>query len=151
MTVHGTTTTVESTVVTIKDPIFTLGDDAIVDAKDRGIEFKYDTGTGAKDGFFGWQVADGRFHFIPDATNNSEVFTGIDGDLQIGNLYLKVGSNGITDLTNGTLQNVSDRWNLVYKNFVTNLSSATDGQLIRFNGTSGLWENSDLIDGGTYN
>ena len=54
--VDGTTTTVNSTVVTIDDPIFTLGGDTAPvadDNKDRGIEFKYYDGQ-ARLGFFGW-------------------------------------------------------------------------------------------------
>ena len=49
--VDGTTTTVNSTTVTVDDPIFTLGGDtapASDDNKDRGIEFRYHNGTTAK-------------------------------------------------------------------------------------------------------
>jgi hypothetical protein len=88
LTVNGTTTTVNSTVVTIDDPIFTLGGDTaptVDDGKDRGIEFRwYDTQ--ARTGFFGFDRSTGKFTFIPDATNSSEVFSGTKGGFDIGNL-----------------------------------------------------------------
>ena len=84
LTVNGTTTTVNSTVVTIDDPVFTLGGDtapATDDGKDRGIEFRWHNGTAAKIGFFGFDDSTGKFTFIPDATNASEVFSGTTGEL----------------------------------------------------------------------
>jgi len=84
LTVNGTTTTVNSTVSTLVDPVFTLGtatggtNPATDDNKDRGIEFKYFSGT-AKTGFFGFDDSTGFFTFIPDAANSSEVFSGTTG------------------------------------------------------------------------
>jgi hypothetical protein len=81
--VSGTTTTVNSTVVTVKDPVLTLGGDTAPtssDNKDRGIEFRYFSGS-AKIGFFGFDDSTGKFTFIPDATNSSEVFSGTKGEL----------------------------------------------------------------------
>lgn len=81
--VNGTTTTVNSTVTTIDDPILTLGGDTAPlsdDNKDRGIEFRYFNGS-AKTGFFGYDDSSGKFTFIPDATNSSEVFSGTKGEL----------------------------------------------------------------------
>jgi len=94
LTVNGTTTTVESTVVTINDPIFTLGGSsapASDDNKDRGIEFHWHNGSAAKLGFFGMDDTNNRFTFIPDATNTSEVFSGTKGDLDINAVYLATG------------------------------------------------------------
>ena len=85
LTVDGTTTTVNSTIVTIDDPIFTLGGDAELasdDNKDRGIEFRWHDGTGSKIGFFGFDDSTGNFTFIPDATNTAEVFSGTVGTIQ---------------------------------------------------------------------
>lgn len=82
LTINGTTTTQNSTVVTIDDPVFTLGGDTAPgadDNKDRGIEFRYHNGTVAKLGFFGYDDSTGKFTFIPDATNTSEVFSGTKG------------------------------------------------------------------------
>ena len=81
--VSGSTVVVNSTVVTIDDPVFTLGGDTagIDDNKDRGIEFKWNDGSNAKVGFFGYDESSGKFTFIPDATNTSEVFSGTKGIL----------------------------------------------------------------------
>lgn len=83
--VNGTTATVNSTTVTIDDPIFTLGGDTagINDNKDRGIEFKYNNGTAAT-GFFGYSDANDAFVFITGATNSSEVFSGPLGPIRVG-------------------------------------------------------------------
>jgi hypothetical protein len=82
--VNGTTTTVNSTTTTLDDPIITLGGDsapATDDNKDRGVEFRWHNGTSAKIGFFGFDDSTGKFTFIPDATNSSEVFSGTTGEL----------------------------------------------------------------------
>jgi hypothetical protein len=89
--VNGSTTTVNSTTVTIDDPVFTLGGDAAPtsdDNKDRGIEFRYHDGTNAKLGFFGYDDSTGLFTFLTTAANNSEVFSGTKGGLDIGNIKL---------------------------------------------------------------
>ena len=85
LVVNGTTTTFNSTTVTIDDPIFTLGGDTAPgsdDNKDRGIEFRYYSGS-AKLGFFGFDDSTGYFTFIPDATNTSDVFSGTKGTLDV--------------------------------------------------------------------
>jgi len=89
LTVNGTTTTVNSTTVTVDDPIFTLGGDTAPgsdDNKDRGIEFRYHTGSAAKVGFFGYDDSASVFTFIADATNSSEVFSGTAGNVAFGNV-----------------------------------------------------------------
>ena len=81
--VNGNTVTVNSTTVTIDDPIFTIGGDtapAVDDNKDRGIEFRYNDGT-AKVGFFGYDDSTGKFTFFTNATNTSEVFSGTVGEI----------------------------------------------------------------------
>jgi hypothetical protein len=86
--VTGTTTTIQSTTVTIEDPIFTLGGEtapASDDALDRGIEFNWHDGVDPKVGYFGWDRDAQVFTFIPDATNTAEVFTGTPGDVAFGN------------------------------------------------------------------
>ena len=121
LTVNGTTTTVNSTVTTIDDPVITLGGDAVPlsdDNKDRGIEFRWHNGTSAKIGFFGFDDSTGKFTFIPDATNTSEVFGGtkgtIDANVEWSDILNKpdptitlagdlTGSVTLTDLANGTL------------------------------------------------
>ena len=102
LTVNGTTTTVNSTTVTIDDPIFTLGGDTAPgsdDNKDRGIEFRYHTGSAAKVGFFGYDDSAGAFTFIPDATNSSEVFSGTAGNVAFGNIAGTLTTAAQTNIT----------------------------------------------------
>ena len=102
LTVNGTTTTVNSTTVTVDDPIFTLGGDTAPgtdDNKDRGIEFRYHTGTAAKVGFFGYDDSAGVFTFIPDATNSSEVFSGTVGNVAFGSIAGTLTTAAQTNIT----------------------------------------------------
>ena len=107
-TVNGTTTTVNSTVVTIDDPIFTLGGDTAPgsdDNKDRGIEFRYHDGS-ARVGFFGYDDSSGFMTFLTAATNSSEVFSGTLGTMHLGAIQIG-SSNPFSDSTGTlTLQNV---------------------------------------------
>jgi hypothetical protein len=152
MTVNGTTTTVNSTIVTIDDPVFTLGGDtapASETTKDKGIEFRYHTGSAAKVGFFGWDDSASAFTFIPDATNSSEVFSGsagnvifnditaasldISGAVDIaGDLTLSAGADGalnfsaassIKILDNSATSLVIEEADTAYMTFVTTNSS----------------------------
>ena len=90
LTVSGTTTTVNSTVVTIKDPVIELGGGdggaalSADDNLDKGVTFNWHNGTDAKLGFFGYDDSTGYFTFIPDATNTSEVFSGAAGVADLG-------------------------------------------------------------------
>jgi len=89
LVVNGTTTTFNSTTVSIDDPIITLGGDVDPgsdDDKDRGVEFRYHNGSAAKRGFFGFDDSTGLMTFIPDATNSSETFTGTVGSLDIAGI-----------------------------------------------------------------
>lgn len=106
--INGTTTTVYSTVTNLEDPIFSIGGvtgPAINDAKDRGIEFKWNSGTGtsgSKTGFFGYKNSLGRFVFIQDGINLYEVFYGSYGNVQFGDGYF---TN--LDIQNGYINNVN--------------------------------------------
>ena len=96
LVVNGTTTTVNSTTMTVDDPILTLGGDAAPssdDNKDRGVEFRYHTGSAAKVGYFGYDDYTGFFTYIPDATNTSEVFSGTQGT--ISTLAYNIGANTV--------------------------------------------------------
>ena len=106
--VDGTTTTINSTVTTLDDPIITLGGDTAPgsdDNKDRGVEFRY-YDTQARVGFFGYDdsAADlgghtGAFTFLYDATNTSEVFSGTDAGIIAGNLKLTTNTNSTSNTT----------------------------------------------------
>ena len=111
--VDGTTTTVNSTTISVDDPIITLGGDTAPttdDNKDRGVEIKY-YDTQARVGFFGWDEdyansniwsGTGGYRFLYNATNTSEVFSGTDAPLIAGNLALTT-NTGSTSTTTGTL------------------------------------------------
>ena len=83
LTVTGTTTTVNSTTVSIEDPIFQLGADGSDDNLDRGIRADYNDG-GAKKAFFGMDDTDKKFMFIADATDTSSVMSGTLGGAKFG-------------------------------------------------------------------
>ena len=103
--VQGTTTNINSTVTTIVDPVITLGGTAdgadltASDGKDRGLELKY-YDSSSKLGFMGWDDDQGRYHFLKDATNTGEVFSGTDAALQIGKIYLTDSENIINYTAN---------------------------------------------------
>jgi hypothetical protein len=168
LTVSGTTTTVSSTTVTVNDPVFTLGGNVAPgsdDNKDRGIEFRYYSGS-AKIGFFGLDDSDARFKFFIDATNSSEVFSGTVGDAEFANIYGTLGTaaqpnitsvaaltslavtgagvfNGDVDLGNATSDTIT-----ATGRFDSDLVPSSDGA--RDLGTSGLeWQ--DLHLDGTAN
>lgn len=91
LTINGTTTTVNSTVVTVDDPIFILGGDTALsapDGMDKGIVFQWHNGTAAKQGFFGYDSSANRFTFIEDATNASEVISGSAANVKFGNALI---------------------------------------------------------------
>ena len=106
--VDGTTTTINSNVTTLDDPIITLGGDTAPgsdDNKDRGVEFRY-YDTQARVGFFGYDdsAADlgghtGAFTFLYNATNTSEVFSGTDAGIIAGNLSLTTNTNSTSNTT----------------------------------------------------
>ena len=101
LTVNGTTTTVNSTTTTVDDPVFTVGGDSAPgsdDNKDRGIEFRWHNGSAAKIGFFGFDDSTGKFTFIPDASNSSEVFSGSTGTISAD---IDGNANTATSLANG--------------------------------------------------
>ena len=109
--VDGTTTTINSTITTLDDPIITLGGDTAPgsdDNKDRGVEFRY-YDSPARVGFFGYDDSatdlgghTGAFTFLYDATNSSEVFSGTDAGVIAGNLKLTTGTAS-TNNTSGDL------------------------------------------------
>ena len=86
-TISGTTTTVNSTVTTVVDPIMTLqtatgggalGSDS---NKDVGLALQYHTGSAAKTAFLGFDDSTGKMIFVPDATISSEVVSGTKGTI----------------------------------------------------------------------
>jgi len=111
LNVTGTTTTVDSTVVTIADPLFQLGADSD-DGLDRGITALYNDGA-SKTAFFGMDDSASEFVFILDATDSSSVISGSLGSAAFGSMR-------VTDLTNtrvllaGTSGEIEDSGNLTF-------------------------------------
>lgn len=102
LTVNGTTTTVNSTIVTVDDIMLMIGGDtapASDDNLDRGVQFRWHNGTTAKLGFFGYDDSTGYFAFVPDATDTAGVISGTVGTFD-GNLTGTAGS--ATNVTGGS-------------------------------------------------
>ena len=111
--VTGTTTTVNSTVVEIADPVLQLGTDTVVDSLDRGVEAIYgiDDGEGgvtAKSAFFGWSRIGDNFTFSIDGFVSDAKFKDLKLDGSIvsvdgvaptaGQLLIGNGTNGDMEL-----------------------------------------------------
>ena len=90
LTVQGTTTTVESTTVTIDDPVIALADNTTSntsDGLDRGVRFKWGTGSAVATGFFGFDIQTERFVFTKDESVTSDDFSTPWSDVEFGNIY----------------------------------------------------------------
>ncbi len=139
LTVNGTTTTVNSTTVTVDDPIITLGGDTAPtsdDNKDRGVAFRYYSGTAASVGFFGYDDSTGKFTFLTGAANTSEVFSGTNASVQVGALHV-VGGVGGSDFVTLSGESSEGRVRVNYASFdqFVEIYSSMSGQIIS-------WKNS---------
>lgn len=151
LNVMGTTTTIDSTTVTIDDPIFTLGGDQTPtadDNKDRGIEFKWHNGTDAKVGFFGWDDSASRFKFIADATNTAEVFSGAASDVEFGNALIDSLTFSASNFTANSVPWIDTNGDLGFLDEDASSPYGTEGQVIQMN-ASGV-PVFGHIDCGTY-
>ena len=106
--VDGTTVTVNTTNVTMDDPILTLGGDSAPGSdlnKDLGIIGRWHNGSSAKTAFFGFDDSTGRFTFVPDATESTAVISGTLGDIDVGGAYIgniQVGVTGDNEIDTST-------------------------------------------------
>ena len=161
LTVSGTTTTVNSTVVSIADPIFELGASGSDDNLDRGIKMKYNS-SGAKIAFMGFDDSDGKFTMIPDATDSSSVFSGTVGTLkaniETGNTGVTVGSSVPFSDSSGTLtlQNIDAldaTTEATIESAIDTLGNLTSASALATVGTitSGTWQGTTVAvdQGGT--
>jgi enhancing lycopene biosynthesis protein 2 len=84
LTVNGTTTTINSNITTIDDPVIELGTAGVADSFDRGIIGVYNT----RKIFFGWDNSANVFTFLPDATvsDGSNVVSGSAGKAIFGEI-----------------------------------------------------------------
>ena len=91
LTVQGTTTTVESTTVTIDDPVLALADNTTSntsDGLDRGVRFKWGTGSAVATGFFGFDIQSERFVFTKDEDlSGGEDASAPWSDAEFGDVY----------------------------------------------------------------
>ena len=103
--INGITDNVYSTVTNYQDPIISIGgvtSPTTNDLKDRGIEFKWNSGSITQTGFFGFQNSTQRFVFYSQDTNTNEIISGSFGNVQFANGYY----NNL-DVSCGTIANVS--------------------------------------------
>jgi hypothetical protein len=106
--VDGTTVTVNTTNVTMDDPILTLGGDTAPGSdlnKDLGIIGRWHNGSAAKTAFFGFDDSTGRFTFVPDATESTAVISGALGDIDVAGAYIgniQVGVTGDNEIDTST-------------------------------------------------
>src|SRR6056300_363686 len=158
LTVNGTTTTVNSSTVTVDDIILTLGGDTAPtsdDNLDRGIEFRWHNGSAARLGFFGRDDSTGEFVYIPEATNTANVMSGTKGAAYFGSLKLD------TDLAvtyGGTGRATFTSNGIVYGNGTSPLgvtaagtwdSTHAVGQILSVNAAgTPTWTNT--LDGGSF-
>jgi len=152
LTVHGTSTVINSTIVTIADPVFSIGQNTVTQNKDRGIEFKYNDGT-AKIGFFGQDFGTGDFSFYVDATNTGENYDGTIGAFNlegtsVNRLIDVAASNAVTD---DFLKFDGTYWRkaTISLDDMTDVSAAspTVDQVLKYNGTA--WAPGTDIEGVT--
>jgi hypothetical protein len=151
LTINGTTTTVNSTVVTVDDPIFILGGDTALsapDGMDKGILFKWHDGVDAKDGFFGYDTSAGRFTFIEDATNASEVISGLAADVKFGNALLDSMSFTAGNYLTKSVMGIDTNGDVVFYEGDTANIYGVEGQVLQMN-SSGV-PTFGHIDCGTY-
>jgi hypothetical protein len=109
LTVNGTTTTVNSTSVTVQDPLIAIGGltgnipPVTGDVKDRGILFQHFATVG-RTGFFGHDTSTGRFTYLPATTSVSgEVVTGTAGIAEFAGIYGPQGSLLLAGLCAGSV------------------------------------------------
>ena len=87
LTVSGTTTTINTAITTLVDPIIHLqtasggGDLGSDTNKDVGLALQYHTGSAAKQAFLGWDDSASKLTFIADASLSSEVVSGSVGTI----------------------------------------------------------------------
>lgn len=96
LTVTGVTTTVNSTTITVQDPVITVGGTGTItaaDTLDRGLQLRYWGGSAVATGFMGWNYSSSEFIFLSSTTGTIEgndYGAGTFGRIKVGELV----SNG---------------------------------------------------------
>jgi len=160
LTVNGTTTTVDSTVVTIEDPVIIIGAQAgdnpygstTDDNKDRGISFFWNDGTGPSIGFFGHDDSRKGFVYVSSGTFDatSGVITGDPGWAVFAGVSGALAGNATTatDATNVTVTANNTTNETVYLAFV---DGATGSQGIETDTALSYNPSTDTLTAGTFN
>ena len=142
LNVIGTVSTIDSTFMTVVDPIIELGGSANAsvlttnDGKDRGLRMHYYEGAD-RSNFLGWQNTTSNLVYLQRAVESSgNVFSGIYGSVQFGQLKLS-NVNPSTSQTTGALQvvgGVGIEGRLTANNAVidNNLTASGSGAIITF-------------------
>ena len=106
--VGGTTTSVNSTVTRIVDPVMELGGGAngtalsSDDNKDRGLVLHYYSGASAVDAFMGWDDSNAEFAFASNASFSSEVAT-FNSFGNVRASYFKGDGSQLTNINSGAI------------------------------------------------
>ena len=117
------------------------------DNMDRGIQFKYLDGTSSKLGFFGYDEtttteSEKYFTYVPDATNNANVFTGTRGAAWFKTVKLDDGvQNGVAYF---------DQYNRITRTVAAGTSDVDTSNQILTVTNSGVPVWTTTFDGGTY-
>ena len=150
LTVQGTTTTVESTTVTLDDPVLALADNTTnvaSDGLDRGVRFKWGNGSAVKTGFFGFDIQTQRFVFTKDedlsgGENASAPWSDAEfGDVyatgaDIGNIQIGITGDNEIDTVSGNLTLDSAGGTVIVDDILSVTGAATvTGQVTLSDGT----------------
>jgi hypothetical protein len=159
LTVQGTTTTVESTTVTLDDPVLALADNTTnvaSDGLDRGVRFKWGDGSAVKTGFFGFDIQTQRFVFTKDedlsgGENASAPWSDAEfGDVyatgaDIGNIQIGITSDNEIDTVSGNLTIDSAGGTVIVDDILSVTGAATITGRLNLSDGSGL----TVDEGGT--
>jgi plastocyanin len=133
--ISGTTTSVNSTVTRVVDPLFELGGGAngaallADDNKDRGLLLHYYSGSSTVDAFMGWDDSNGEFGVGSNVTVTNEVVTfNSYGNIR-ANVYFGNGSQltGVTATELGTFANAGLTTDELYLQATTRLNVTASG------------------------
>ncbi len=141
--VDGVTTSFDSTVVNVADPVFGIGGSTppgSQDNKDRGVSFRYHDGASAKVGFYGWDNSEDSFVFLTDTNDDStEVFSGTLADLKASKTLLEDGSASAPSVSFSSDSNTG-----IYRASADNLAFSTGGtEAARFDSSGRLGISTD--------
>lgn len=136
-TLGGVTADIQSTNLLINDPVPRLGISGLTetDSSDRGFEFSY-YDTEPRFGFFGVDLADNFFTFIPDADKTSKKYTGTLGSAKflgvVSETLTATDSAAVELLDVGTVQSDNFTENRII--FVDENLQLADSENLEFNG-----------------